>query len=180
VTTGQDIEPASDIYRAYGSVMHLAQTWESAVVMLWWRALGSRRAGRVRRKTPASVAVVERLEKAFMRVTAGQARRELGNDVSPEFAQAVADLVPERNRLAHRFLREQQLGPGFAAGAMAWLGDVGARFDGCLHSIFRHMESFGAYDGVVRPHWPELAERAVERLFAGEPHRTAARQERGA
>jgi hypothetical protein len=166
--TAQDIEPADDIYRAYGSIMHLVQTWESAVVLLWWRA-GIPEGGTGEAETPASVTVVQRLERAFTRVTAGQARRALGDDMPPAIAQAVADLIPDRNRLAHRFLREQQLGPGFAPGTMQWLVEAGERFDACLRSLFEHMESFGSYDGVVRPHWPDLADKAVERLMRGEP-----------
>jgi hypothetical protein len=135
----QTIEPADEVYRIYGNVMHLVQTWESAVVLLWWRA-GIPEGGSGEAEAERSASAVDRLERAITRVTAGQARRELGGELPTEIADSVANLIPDRNRLAHRFLREQQVDAGFAPGTLEWLGDAGARFDACIRALIRHME----------------------------------------
>lgn len=90
---------------------------------------------------------------------------------------AVSDLIDDRNRLAHRFLREQQVGADFRPGTLAWLGDAGERFDASTHALGEELASGGSYEGAVRPHWPALGDALVQSLFAGDAvdYRTALR-----
>ena len=166
--TQHDAEAAHEVYGIYGNVMHLVQTWELALAILWWRGT-TPASGTGEAESKASAEAVDRLENAFIKVTASQARRDLGDDLPIEIAELVGELLPIRNRLAHRFLREQQLGTGFEPGTLAWLGSAGARFDESVRTIFKRMGSLGSYEGPVRAHWPNLGDKLVDRLLAGEP-----------
>jgi len=160
-------EAGDEVYRIYGSVMHAVQYWELVLALRWWRMLTPPSDDREADST-AAAKPVNRLETAFTKVTASQARKELEGDMPDELLAAVGGLIDDRNRLAHRFLRERQFGADFRPGTLAWLGNAGARFDASTRSLGEDLASGGSYEGAVRPHWPTLGETLVERLFAGE------------
>lgn len=160
------LEPADEVYRIYGNVMHLVQTWELALALLSWRVKLPQPSGEA--ESDASAVAVGELERAFQRVTAGRARRDLEDNLPAEVAGTLDALIPNRNRLAHRFLREQQLRDGFQPGSLVWLGNAGAGFEASLKQINLQLDAFGSYDGPVRSHWPRLAQLLAGRLFAGE------------
>ena len=161
------MEPANEVYWIYGNVMHLVQTWELALALLSWRARLPQPSGEA--EAEASAKAVGELERAFQRVTAGRARRDLEDNLSAEIADTLDALIPNRNRLAHRFLREQQLRDGFQPGSLVWLGNAGTAFEASLKQIRVQLGSLNSYDGPVRTHWPRVAQTLVGRLFAGEP-----------
>lgn len=160
-------ESSDEVYRIYGNVMHTVQYWELSLTLHWWQMLTPASDDR-EAESEAAAKAVDRLEKAFTKVTASQARKELEGDMPDELLAAVADLIDDRNRLAHRFLREQQVGGDFKPGTLAWLGDAGARFDASVRALESDGDRRGSYGGAVRSHWPALAEALVEQLFAGE------------
>ena len=162
----QPSEPQQRVYALYGAIMHLVQSWEQSLSLIWWRSTLTGSDGEA--ETTASANAVLRLQHAFQKVTASQARRELGDDLPAEIADKVAELVPDRNRLAHRFLREQQLRDAFKPGTMAWMEQAGVRFEASMRQIADHLGSFGDYAGPVRSHWPQLAQDLTGRLLAGE------------
>lgn len=106
------VEPSDEVYRVYGSVMHTVQYWELALAVLWWQVT-TPEADRREAESKASRKAVDRLEKAFTKMTASQARKELENDLPPETLGLVGGLLEARNQLAHRFLRERQDADGF-------------------------------------------------------------------
>lgn len=161
-------ESNDEVYRIYGSVMHAVQYWELVLTMRWWLMLTPPSNHR-EAESKAAAEAVARLEKAFTRVTASQARKELEGEMPHELLAAVGDLIDDRNRLAHRFLREQQSNGDFRPGTLAWLGDAGARFDASTRMLLSDLARRGAYAGAVRAHWPKLAKTLVDRLFAGDP-----------
>lgn len=161
------LEPANEVYRIYGNVMHVVQTWELALALLSWRVRLPQPSGEA--ESDASARAVNELERAFQRVTAGRARRDLKDNLPAEIADTLDALIPNRNRLAHRFLREQQLRDEFQPGSLVWLGNAGASFEASLRQISVQLDSFDSCDGPVRSHWPRLAQTLAERLFAGEP-----------
>jgi hypothetical protein len=162
------IESNDEVHRVYGSVMHVVQFWELALALAWCQATTP--AGeRAEAESTASKKAVHRLETAFGKVTASQARKELGDDLPPEVLGSVSELVRDRNRLAHRFLRERQCADGFKPGTLAWLGDAGFRFDASVRALSVHMDSAGPYQGDVAPHWPAIGTSLTAHLFAGEP-----------
>lgn len=163
----QPSESFDEVLRIYGSVMHLVQNWELALALLSWRVKLPQPSGEA--ESEASAKAVDQLQRAFQRVTASQARRDLGDDLPAEIADTLESLIPDRNRLAHRFLREQQLRDGFQLGSLVWLGNAGARFEASMKQISARLDSFDPYDGPVRPHWSQLAQTLSDRLFGGEP-----------
>jgi hypothetical protein len=77
--------------------------------------------------------------------------------------------MAERNRLAHRFLREQAVdGGAFKAGTHDQLLALGNRFMDSYEAIVHEVMKGDPYTGPVPPHWPELADRITERLSRGE------------
>jgi hypothetical protein len=165
------VEPSDEVYRIYGSVMYTVQYWELALTLRWWLMLTPSSDER-EAESEAAAKAVDRLEKAFTKVTAGQARRELEGDMPDELLAMIGDLIDDRNRLAHRFLREQQARVGFRPGTLGWLGDARARFDASFRALDANPADGGSYEGVVRPHWPALAEILVERLSPANPSTT--------
>jgi hypothetical protein len=159
-------EPPQQVYRLYGAIMHLVQNWEQALSMIWWHASLTGNDGEA--ETEASQKAVLRLQHAFQKVTASQARKELGDNLPAEIADGVAALVSDRNRLAHRFLREQQLRGRFKSGTMTWMEQAGVRLEASMKQIQDHVNSFEDYKGPVRSHWPQLAQDLADRLLAGE------------
>lgn len=162
------LEPSDEVYRIYGSVMHVVQYWELALVLRWWQML-TPPVDQREAESRAAAKAVDRLEKAFTKVTASQARKDLEGDLPEDLLATVGDLIEDRNRLAHRFLREQQEGAGFRQGTLRWLGDAGARFDAAVRALNADPGGREPYEGAVRPHWQALGEVLVERLFAGKP-----------
>lgn len=161
-------EPSDEVYRIYGKVMHTVQYWELVLTLRWWRMLTPPRNDR-EAESQAAAKAVNRLETAFTKVTASQARKELEEDLPEELLAVVGPLIEDRNRLAHRFLREQQSGADFRPGTLAWLGDAGAQFDASIPALVEDLAARGPYEGAVRPHWAALGDTVVERLFTGEP-----------
>lgn len=161
------VESSDEVYRIYGSVMHTVQYWELALTLRAWRVLLPEAEQR-EAESQAAAEAVDQLERAFQKVTAGQARKRLEDALPPEVFAQVASLVQDRNRLVHRFLREQQDGSGFRAETLRWLGEAGQRFDESVHLLFEEGVE-DAYAGPVRDFWPEVADVLVDRLFSGEP-----------
>lgn len=162
------VEPSDEVYRVYGNVMHTVQYWELVLAFMWWWTTTPKSEGREAESKEARRAV-DRLEKAFTKVTASQARKELEDDLPSEIRDAVRGLLDDRNRLAHRFLRDRQDGKGFKPGTLGLLGDVGQRFDVSIQALWAHLAAFEPYRGQVRPHWPLFAEALSADLFAGVP-----------
>ena len=162
------VEPSDEVYCVYGSVMHIVQYWELLLAMRWWQML-TPPVDRREAESKAAAKAIDRLNKAFTKVTASQARKDLEDELPPELLEAVGGLIDDRNRLAHRFLRERQAGPDFGPGTLALLGDYGARFDASIQSLGEVVTTTGSYEGAVRDHWPSLAETLAERLLTGEP-----------
>jgi hypothetical protein len=163
----QTPEPPERVYTLYGAVMHLVQTWEQLLSMIWWRSTVTGNAGEA--ETQASKKAILRLQHAFQKMTAAEARKQLGDDLPAQIADQVVALMPERNRLAHRFLREQQLLDAFKPGTMAWMEHAGGKFEASMEQMKGYVNSFGEYKGPVRPHWSQLADHLADRLLAGEP-----------
>ena len=155
----------------YGEVMSVVQFWELALAVVWWRAQ--------RRKkthpsgdfdTDRSQKEIFRLEAAFLRMSAQAVRDAVAPHLESTAAEDLEDLMAVRNRLAHRFLREQSLGPrDFKPGTHDELLRVGNRFMSSLESIMRTISAFEPYKGPVPAHWEELGERITERVFSGRP-----------
>jgi hypothetical protein len=165
-----DRDAREHVLIGYGEVMAVVQDWELALAIVWWRTSRKRRtrpSGDF--DTPRSQKEVTRLEAAFLRKTV----QELREDVAPHLEHQTADdlegLIGERNRLAHRFLREQKAaeGPDFEPGTHDELLALGNRFDSSRASIMQTLDSLESYDGPVPEHWPEIAERIMERVFSG-------------
>jgi hypothetical protein len=159
-------EPSKEVYFIYGNVMHIVHWWELLTAVIWWQNTTPEAEQREAESKGAEKAIV-RLERAFTKVTASQARRELEGKLEPELLDDIAERLDDRNRLAHRFLREQQTERGFMPGTLEWLGEAGGRFDASLRTLYARTE--GDYAGVVRPHWPGLGQTILTRLFSGEP-----------
>jgi hypothetical protein len=154
---------------AYGEVMSLVQHWEQALAMVWWRAerKGPRPAGDF--DTPASQKQISRLEAAFLHMTAQAVREAVSPHLEPETAESLSELMADRNRLAHRFLRERASeGGDFEAGTHDQLIAMGNRFMESWESIMRTIDSFEGYTGPVPKYWEPIAERIVGRVFSGE------------
>lgn len=78
-------------------------------------------------------------------------------------------MIDERNRLAHRFLRERAAPDGqFEPGTCDELAALAKRFLISLRSVMSTIDSFDTYEGPVLKHWPELAERITERVSSGQ------------
>jgi hypothetical protein len=159
---------------AYGEVMSLVQHWEQALPVVWWRATRKnpgRPAGDF--DTPASQKEIRRLEAAFLRTTAQAVREAVAPHLEPETVDGLPDLMAARNRLAHRFLREQLVeGGDFKPGTHGELIALGTRFMESWESIMRTIDGFEDYTGPVFEGWEPIAERIIGRVFSGEkvPH----------
>jgi hypothetical protein len=154
----------------YGEVMSVVQLWEQALALIWWRA------ERKHKKRPSgdfdterSQREIMRLEAAFLRTPAQAIREAVAPHLEADTASNLEGLIAERNRLAHRFLREQNVGKGtFKAGTQDQLIALGNAFMESLDSIAKSlMADYEPYDGPVPDHWPAIAERIAERLFGG-------------
>lgn len=154
---------------AYGEVMSIVQLWEQALAVIWWRTT---------RKQPAratgdfdthrSQREIARLEAAFLRMTAQAVREAVTPHLGATAADNLSDLTSERNRLAHRFLRECGAEHGdFRAGTHDQLLAVGERFMQSLGAAMQVIEGFEPYRGPVGPHWEAIANRITDRLSAG-------------
>jgi hypothetical protein len=167
MVTGGDVRER--VLIAYGEVMSVVQFWEQALALLWW--------GTTRKKRPAgdfdttrSQREIMRLETAFLRMPAQAVREAIAPRLDPQAAADLVELVPVRNRLAHRFLREQVDETGaFRPGTHEQLLVAGDRFLRSTDSIVRALASAEPYDGPVPAHWPGVAARVTQRLFSGEP-----------
>jgi hypothetical protein len=154
----------------YGEVMSIVQLWEQALAVVWWhtqRKHGSRPSGDF--DTPRSQKQIARLEAAFLRMTAQAVREAVAPCLEPKTADDLGELMAERNRLAHRFLRERVADDrDFKAGTHDQLIALGDRFMGSLESVMRTIAAFESYRGPVLEHWSPLAERIMERVFSGQ------------
>jgi hypothetical protein len=155
----------------YGEVMSTVQLWEQALAFVWWQTQlknPSRPAGDF--DTPRSQKEIMRLEAAFLRVTAQAVRKAVAPHLEPKTADDLDGLMAERNRLAHRFLRERVVGDrDFEPGTHDQLLALGDRFMASLESVMRTIEGFEPYNGPVPEHWDALTERITERVFSGRP-----------
>lgn len=163
-------EAPEQVFLCYGHVMRIVQMWEQALALVWWRATRknpSHPAGDF--DTPKSQREIRRLEAAFLRTTAQAMRETVSPLLKPEAAHNLPSLMAERNRLAHRFLRERAAdGDAFVAGTHEELVAIGNRFVQSAGSIIETIMSFEPYAGPVPAHWPEVAQRLSDRLFSGE------------
>jgi hypothetical protein len=102
-----------------------------------------------------------------------QDRVEVREAVAPHLEPAAADdlgeLMTERNRLAHRFLRERSADDDdFLPGTYELLIAIGSRFMASLEAAKRVIDGFESYRRPVLAHWGALADRITKRLSAGE------------
>lgn len=95
-------EPADGVYALYGRVMMAVQYWELALAMTWWQRTTPPNANRGAADSRASKKAVTRLERAFTKVTAGQALPELRDELPADLHESLTRLQDDRNRLAHR------------------------------------------------------------------------------
>lgn len=157
---------------AFGEVMSIVQAWEEALEVVWWRT---------RRKhpnrpsgdfdTPRSQREVVRLERALQQKPIHEIKESIKSFLEPETAEELRDLIAARNRLTHRFLREQAVqdaGGSFKPGTVDLLDDLGSRFMRSYRSVMHTIMSFPEYDGPVLSHWPAIADRIVELAFSGD------------
>jgi hypothetical protein len=154
----------------YGEVMVIVQLWEQALAVVWWRTLRknpSRPSGDF--DTPRSQKEIMRLEAAFLRMTAQAVSKAISPHLEPKTAEDLSELMTERNRLAHRFLRESIAdGRDFEPGTHDQLIALGNKFMASLESVMRTIGGFEPYEGPVAEHWNALAERITERVFSGQ------------
>lgn len=160
-------EDIDDVFRVYGAVMRTVQWWERTLALLWWRALLTP-SDRREAESKASAKAVARLEHAFSKVTAAQAAKEL-DGLPPELSEEVGELLPHRNRLAHRFLLEHEHAGAFKHGTLRQLAEYGGRFDAATRALMDQLDTTAGYTGEVRDHWPALAQKIEDRLWAGQP-----------
>lgn len=156
----------------YGEVMCVVQYWELALAGTWWlrtRKRNTRPTGDF--DTARSQKEIMRLEAAFLRTPAQSIREAVSPHLERETATDLQDLMAERNRLAHRFLRDHADGDqgAFKPGTHGELIALGDRFLGSLESVMQSMMGSESYAGPVLDHWPDLADRIVERVFSGKP-----------
>lgn len=154
----------------YGEVMCVVQSWEQALAFIWWRVKRKKK-GRPAGDfdTERSQKEIMRLETAFQRMTAQAVREAVAPRLEPQTARGLEDLMAQRNRLAHRFLREQAGDGGdFKAGTHDQLVVLGDRFMDSLDSLMRTITNIGPYTGPVPEHWIAVAERITDRVFSGE------------
>lgn len=154
----------------YGEVMSIVQDWELALAVVWWRTTRkhrSRPSGDF--NTARSQKEIKRLEAAFLRKTAQDIREEIAPHLEHQAADDLEGLMNERNRLAHRFLRERATDDRqFEPGTHDELISLGNRFMSSLGSVMRTIGRFEDYKGPVPEHWPGTAERIMERVFGGQ------------
>jgi hypothetical protein len=154
----------------YGEVMSIVQLWEQALTVVWLRTQRknpSRPSGDF--DTPRSQKEIMRLEAAFLRMTAQSVRKAISPHLEPKTADDLSELMSERNRLAHRFLRERAADDrDFKLGTHDQLIALGNRFMASLESVMRTIEGFEPYKGPVPEHWNGLAERITELVFGGQ------------
>lgn len=153
----------------YGEVMSIVQFWEQALAIIWWRTQRknpSRPSGDF--DTQRSQKEIVRLEAAFLRVTAQAVKKAVAPHLEPKTADDLDELMAERNRLAHRFLREKMAGDrDFEPGTHDHLLALGTRFMASLESVMRTIEGIKPYKGPVPEHWEALGHRITERIFTG-------------
>jgi hypothetical protein len=154
----------------YGEVMSIVQFWEQALAFVWWRTQRknpSRPSGDF--DTQRSQKEITRLEAAFLRMTAQAVRKAVAPHLEHKTADDLDELMTERNRLAHRFLRERVAGDrDFEPGTHDLLLALGNRFMASLESVMRTIEGFEPYKGPVPAHWEALGDRITERVFSGQ------------
>jgi hypothetical protein len=154
----------------YGEVMLIVQFWEQALAFIWWRAERrnpTRATGDF--DTPSSQKEIVRLEAAFLRLTAQRVREAVATHLEPAAADDLSELMTERNRLAHRFLRERSADDGdFLPGTYEQLITIGSRFMASFEAAKRVIDGFEPYRGPVLAHWGAVADRITKRLSAGE------------
>lgn len=167
----ENSESRERVLISYGEVMCVVQMWEQALALTWWLA------ARRHKKRPSgdfdtrrSQKEIMRLEAAFLRTPAQAIREAVAPHLEARIARNLAALMAERNRLAHRFLREQDRGDGtFKTGTHDQLVGLGDAFMESLDSIMQTIVTdYEQYDGPVPDHWPPVAERILGRLFDGE------------
>ena len=154
----------------YGQVVSIVQLWEQALAVVWWR---TQRKNRSRATgdfdTARSQKEIVRLEAAFLRMTAQAVKEAVAPHLEPKTADDLGELMSERNRLAHRFLREIFADDGnFTPGTHDQLIALGNRFMDSLESVTGTIADFEPYKGPVLEHWGALAERITKRVFRGQ------------
>jgi hypothetical protein len=163
-------DPRERVLIGYGEVMAVVQDWELALAIVWWRT-ECKQKGRPSGDfdTAASQKEISRLEAAVLRMTAQSVREAVAPHLEATTAQNLDALIDERNRLAHRFLRETSASDGdFQPGTHDELIALGSRFDDSRASVMRTIQSFEFYDGPIPEHWPAVADRITERAFSGQ------------
>jgi hypothetical protein len=116
---------------------------------------------------------VIRLERALHRKTVQELWRDVGPLLGEEVAAKLDGLIEHRNRLAHRFLREQAaLEPGcdYRPGTHRELVSIMGRFMRSYQAIMKRLMTLPGYDRPVPKHWTAVAQRIVDRAFAGQPN----------
>jgi hypothetical protein len=159
------------VLRGYGEVMAVVQEWELALTLVSHHAERKPNSQPVDDfDTSKSQKEIRRLEDAFLRKTAQAARQSVEPLLEPDTAKDLQGLMTERNRLAHRFLREHAVpgGSDFEPGTHRELLALGDKFDRARASVMRTLAGFEDYTGPVPEHWPAIAGRITERLFNGE------------
>jgi len=155
---------------AYGEVMSIVQMWEQALSIVWWRKerkQPSLPSGDF--DTPRSQKEIRRLEAALLRTPVQAIRETVEPHLEPKTAEGLGELLAERNRLAHRFLRETvSADRNFEPGTHNRLIALGDRFMASLESVMRTIEKFESYKGPVPKHWRPLAARMMGRVFSGQ------------
>lgn len=169
-TVSNDGDARERVLIGYGEVMSVVQHWEQALAILWWRTT-RKSPGRPTGdfNTARSQKEILRLEAAFLRMTAQAVRDAVSPHLDPETAANLPALMDDRNRLAHRFLREQATEGGwFEAGTHDQLIALGNRFMDSYEAIVHEVMKADPYTGPVPSHWPDLADRITDRLARGE------------
>jgi hypothetical protein len=157
------------VLRTYGEVMVQVQQWELALALLWWKVERNDDGPAGDFDTKASQEQIRRLQAAFLKKTAGSVREQVEPHLDTETAANLKAIWDERNRLAHRYLREQDTdGSGFSDGTFGELMELGNRFEASASGVVEALMSGGDYAGPVPGHWPALAERLIGRLERGE------------
>ena len=154
----------------YGEVMWRVQMWELGLALVWWRYKRkhkSRPSGDV--DSARTQEELRRLEVAFLKASAQSVREAVEPQLEPAAAESLQELMHQRNRLVHRFLRDQrESGGGFRPGTGRQLMELEDAFDESAKALMRTLTSLGEHDGPVLPHWPAAAEGITDRLFRGE------------
>lgn len=157
---------------AFAEVMEIMQGWEATLEALWWRTQRkhpNRRTGDS--DSPRSQREIVRFERAMQQKAISEIKGAVKPLLDPETAEKLDALIAARNRLAHRFLREQAVhdaGGNFQPGTLDALHVLGEQFMESYRSAMDTLMALPGYDGPVPSHWPALADRIIDRVLSGQ------------